>query len=173
MESSPLAPPEVRIQFKKVRRNVMRIIKTLLVVGCLGFAILAVPPATKADEWNKAVRITFKVPVEIPQMVLRPGTYVFCLTNSQGDRHVVQVFNADQSHLYENVLAIPASRRETTRDLDVTFEERPNGAPQAVKTWFYPGERDGQEFVYPNGNFTTTADLPTLNSALTTSQSGN
>jgi len=29
------------------------------------------------------------------------------------------------------------------------FSERPAGSPQAVKVWYYPGERVGNEFVYP------------------------
>src|SRR5262245_29980381 len=31
----------------------------------------------------------------------------------------------------------------------VMFSERPAGTPQAVKVWYYPGERIGNEFVYP------------------------
>src|SRR5207248_6344609 len=31
----------------------------------------------------------------------------------------------------------------------VTFEERPSGSPEALHAWFYPGDTDGFEFVYP------------------------
>jgi len=29
------------------------------------------------------------------------------------------------------------------------FAERPAGQPQAIQVWFYPGDRIGEEFVYP------------------------
>jgi hypothetical protein len=32
---------------------------------------------------------------------------------------------------------------------DVTFEERAPGLPQAIHTWFYPGDKWGFELVYP------------------------
>ena len=31
----------------------------------------------------------------------------------------------------------------------VTFRERPAGEPEALRAWFYPGKRWGEEFVYP------------------------
>jgi len=31
----------------------------------------------------------------------------------------------------------------------VMFAERPAGAPQAIQVWYYPGDRIGEEFVYP------------------------
>jgi hypothetical protein len=32
----------------------------------------------------------------------------------------------------------------------VRFAERPSGSPEALKAWFYPGARWGDEFVYPH-----------------------
>ncbi len=31
----------------------------------------------------------------------------------------------------------------------LTFKERGEGQPEAIKAWFYPGNAFGQEFVYP------------------------
>jgi hypothetical protein len=31
----------------------------------------------------------------------------------------------------------------------ITFDERSAGSPEAVKAWFYPGDNEGHEFVYP------------------------
>jgi hypothetical protein len=134
--------------------------KPLLMVLCLGVAVLCASSAAKADDWNKETSMTFNQPVEIPGMVLAPGTYVFKLLDSPSDRSVVQVFNADESHLYKNVLAIPAYRVETTDKPAVTFEERAKGTPEAVKDWFYPGDNYGQEFVYPEIKAATVAGLP-------------
>jgi LPXTG-motif cell wall-anchored protein len=31
----------------------------------------------------------------------------------------------------------------------VHFEERHSGAPEAIQSWFYPGDNTGWEFIYP------------------------
>jgi uncharacterized surface anchored protein len=125
----------------------MRSLKMLIMVlGVLG--LLGVPHA-RADEWNKKTTVTFKEPVEIPGKVLPAGTYVFRLMDSSSDRNVVQIFNSDQSELFATILAIPDYRQNPTGKAVINFEERPKGAPEAVESWFYPGDNFGQEFVYP------------------------
>jgi hypothetical protein len=127
----------------------MRVVKMFVMMLCLGVLALSVPLGARADEWNKETIMTFNKPVEVPGMVLKPGTYDFRLLDSAADRNVVQIFNADGSHLYENVLAIPAYRLEPSDKTIVTFEERTQGEPDAIATWFYPGDNIGEEFVYP------------------------
>jgi hypothetical protein len=127
----------------------MRVFKPLLVMFCLGVFVLSVPLIVRADDWNKETLMTFKQPVEVPGMVLKAGTYQFRLMDSPTMRNVVQILNADGTHLYKNVLAIPAYRLEPADKTVVTFEERAQGAPEAIATWFYPGDNSGEEFVYP------------------------
>jgi hypothetical protein len=90
--------------------------------------------------------------VEIPgnsAQILPAGTYVFKLLDSFSDRHIVQIFSADESHHFATILAIPNYRLRATDQTVITFAERPAGEPQAIKAWFYPGDNAGQEFVYP------------------------
>ena len=42
--------------------------------------------------------------------VLPAGTYVFKLMNPQSNRHIVQIFNKDQTKIYATILAIPNYR---------------------------------------------------------------
>jgi hypothetical protein len=108
--------------------------------------------AASAQTWNKRTSVTFSGPVEIPGVgtqVLPAGTYVFRLLDSQLDRHIVQIFNKDESHLYATILAIPNYRLQATDKTVMTFGERAVGEPQAIRAWFYPGDNSGQEFVYP------------------------
>jgi hypothetical protein len=81
--------------------------------------------------------------------VLPAGTYVFKILDSQTDRHIVQIFNADETQIYATILAIPNYRLKVTGKTVVTFRERPAGQPEALRAWFYPGENYGEEFVYP------------------------
>jgi LPXTG-motif cell wall-anchored protein len=77
------------------------------------------------------------------------GTYVFRLLDSQANRHIVQIFNEDESIVYATVLAIPNYRLKATDKTVITFSERPAGQPEALRAWFYPGANFGEEFVYP------------------------
>jgi len=140
----------------------MRVLKPLLLMFCLGVFVLSVPLSAKADEWDKQTTLTFNKPVEVPGMVLRPGAYEFRLADVASERNVVQIFNADGSHLYENVLTIPAYRLEPTDKTVITFEERVEGAPEAIKDWFYPGDNSGVEFVYAKATAPAVAALPAV-----------
>ena len=81
--------------------------------------------------------------------VLPAGTYVFKILDSQSDRHVVQIFSADEKTVYATILAIPNYRLKATDKTVITFRERPAGEPEALRAWFYPGRNWGEEFVYP------------------------
>jgi hypothetical protein len=109
----------------------------------------------KADDWNRKTVVTFSGPVEIPGVhlqgfgVLPAGTYVFKILDSQSDRHIVQIFNKDETMIYATILAIPNYRLKATDKTVITFSERPAGEPEALRAWFYPGRNWGEEFVYP------------------------
>jgi hypothetical protein len=129
----------------------MKFFKTLATVFCLvALCVLVVPTAT-ADEWNRETVITFSGPVEVPGVgaqTLPAGTYVFKIFDSLSDRHIVQIFNQDKTHVFTTILAIPNYRLKTTDKTVITFSERPAGQPEALKAWFYPGREWGEEFVY-------------------------
>jgi hypothetical protein len=120
--------------------------KLLCSVGLSALAILSV---ARADEWSQKTTFTFSGPVEIPGQTLPAGTYVFKLASSQSNRHIVQVFNKDQNHIFGTFLAIPDYRLHPSDKPIIRFEERAGGAPPAIKAWFYPGHNYGHEFVYP------------------------
>lgn len=126
----------------------MRNIRTtfcLLATLCFGAAVL---PGARADEWNKKTTMTFSQSVEIPGKILPVGTYTFKLLDSPADRHIVQIFDADGTHLITTVLAINDYRLKPTGETVVKFTERPGDAPEALRAWFYPGDDFGQAFVY-------------------------
>jgi len=129
--------------------------KLIATIICVCFVALALSPTVKADEWNRRTTVTFSGPVEIPGVHLRgwgvlpAGTYVFKILDSQSDRHIVQIFNKDQTKIYATILAIPNYRLKATSKTVITFRERPAGQPEALRAWFYPGRNWGEEFVYP------------------------
>jgi hypothetical protein len=105
-------------------------------------------PASAQTNLNQRTVLTFSQPIEVPGKVLPAGTYTFELHESQMNRHIVQVYDADGKKLITTFLAIPNRRLETTADTVVRFAEVAPGQPQAMRAWFYPGQTVGQEMVY-------------------------
>jgi hypothetical protein len=137
--------------------------KVMATIFCVGLMALVVSPRVEADGWNKKTVVTFRQPVEIPGGIILPaGTYVFKLLDSMSDRHIVQIFNRDQTHIYATILAIPNYRLQVTDKTVMTFGERWAGSPQAIRAWFYPGDNSGQEFVYPKRRAVELAKVTSL-----------
>jgi hypothetical protein len=133
----------------------MNLLKAKPAVLCAAVIATAFSPSVKADDWNQKTVITFSQPVETPGVhmkgwaVLPPGTYVFKLLGSPSDRHIVQIFNQDETVVYATVLAVPNYRLKATSKTVLTFRETPPGEPDVLRAWFYPGKNFGEEFVYP------------------------
>ncbi len=149
----------------------MKLFKTAAMVGSMALLGAAFAPGARADDWNSKTVITFSGPVEIPAVhltgwgVLPAGTYVFKILDSTSDRHIVQIFNQDETKIYATVLAIPNYRLKATDKTVMTFRERAAGEPEALRAWFYPGRNWGEEFVYPKSKavvLAKTAKLPVL-----------
>lgn len=101
----------------------------------------------KADEWDKTTLLTLSEPTQVMNTYLEPGTYMFKLANT--DRHIVQIFNRDRSHLINTIIAVPSYRVKVTDRPTFTFWETPPGTAKALRTWYYPDDNYGQEFTYP------------------------
>src|SRR5438309_7672490 len=149
----------------------MNWLKTLTTLCCMALASALFAPSAKADEWNRKTTITFSGPVEIPGVhlkgwgVLPAGTYVFKILDSLSHRHIVQIFNQDETTIYATKLAIPNYRLKTTDKTVITFRERAPGEPEALRAWFYPGRNWGEEFVYPKAKameLAKTTNVPVL-----------
>jgi hypothetical protein len=121
------------------------------VVACCGIALALGPVAvhSKADAWNKRTVLTIDQPLQVMDTYLDPGTYVFRLLNSSSDRHIVQIYNANENHLIATILAIPDYRIQPTGKSAFRMWETPAGYAAALRDWYYPGDNFGQEFPYP------------------------
>ena len=127
----------------------MKMIRIFFAMFGLALLLGAFSRPALADDWDKATKITFNEPVQVPGKVLPAGTYVFKLLDSASDRHVVQIFNEDHTQLITTVLAVPNERLEPAGKTILTYQERPADQPMALSAWFYPGDNMGQQFVYP------------------------
>lgn len=127
---------------------------SVLQVGALiAVGVCLAPPVIKADDYDKKTIVTLDQPTEAPGIVLQPGTYVIKLLNSSSNRHIAEIMNEQMNHLYALSFTVAAERVGPLTDKQnkqiLTFYEGKNGQPQAVRKWFWPGDTNGQEFLYP------------------------
>jgi len=107
-------------------------------------------PAARADESNKLTFLTFSRPVQLPGVTLPAGRYRFELADPVESRRVVKVQSEDGKKQLALLLSMENQLPEAAKDPVVLFAETPEGQPDAVKAWVYPGERIGYEFIYPH-----------------------
>jgi hypothetical protein len=109
--------------------------------------ILVGASASSAQLADRRAYFTFNTPVEVPGVALPPGKYLFRVANPEGT--IVQVLSADGTKVFSTAFSIPAIRPAPAEVPEVRLIEAPAGVPPAVKTWWYPGESTGREFIYP------------------------
>jgi hypothetical protein len=126
-----------------------RVLLTLTVVCCMTLAAGMFAFRAQAGVWEKRTVLTVDQTIQIRNTVLQPGTYVLRLADNMADRHIVQIFDRDQTHIIDTVMAIPNERLQPTGDSSFLFWETPPGTAKALRAWFYPGDDFGQEFPYP------------------------
>ena len=125
----------------------MRVMSRVFAIAAMTCLAAGVARTAPASEWNKETVLTFSRDVQVPGRVLPAGRYVFKLSDSLANRHVVQVFDG-QGRMLATVFSIPAVR-STAGGTHILFEGAPTGAPARIKAWFYPGQLGGQAFIYP------------------------
>ena len=123
----------------------MKVRKTLSILALiLTFTIML--PVVHADDWNQATRFTFNQPVQVPGHILPAGTYFFQLVGD--NHHLVQIFNQDRTTV---AILYSVSRERYGRHTEaaITLANRGGTQPQAIVAWFFVGETEGHEFLYP------------------------
>ena len=104
--------------------------------------------AAHAQPIDKRTFFTFSDAVAVPGATLPAGKYLFRLADES--RHeVVQVLSADGRKPIALFFALPVQRVDIPSKPQLRFMETAAGTPEAIQTWWYPGERTGYEFVYP------------------------
>jgi len=124
----------------------MRLLKTLVAAAALT-ACVATP--ARADENDKLTYLTFSKSIQLPGKTLPAGRYRFQLADTQESRRVIKVQSDDGKKQLAMLLSMPNQLRDVPKDPVVMFKETAEGQPDAVKSFNYPGERIGYEFIYP------------------------
>ena len=117
---------------------------------------LAIAQIVEAQTGRRQTKVRFSAPIEIPNpstksgvMTLPPGEYIFAMVDTGTSHHVVRVTDPTGKTVHSQVLTIPDYRLSATSKTVMYLGERPAGSPAAIKSWFYPGETNGERFIYP------------------------
>lgn len=114
-----------------------------------------------ADDYNRRTVLTIEQPMVVPGATLTPGTYTFILGNPETSRDVVNILREDGTPVI-SAHVTRVSRNNDNRDLALFVAMNENGAMPMLKGWFYPGDRDGYQFVYPMEQARTMARLESV-----------
>jgi hypothetical protein len=112
---------------------------------------------------SKQSEVVFNTWVAIPGGTLPAGSYIFQLADSRGSHHKVAIYDEVSRIQVATVDTIPVDRSMSvsSRDVrggDVSMMEGHGGfESDAVRAWFRPGARKGEQFVYGEGELTQTA----------------
>ena len=123
----------------------MRTIRNIAVIAIAAIAFALLAPGASAEIPIQKIRVTVSAPVEVPNLVLPIGTYVFeALENGR----VTRILSGDESHIYTTLLTQPEERREPMDSTVVSMIENPKGQVPRIDSWFFAGESIGSEFLY-------------------------
>ena len=122
-----------------------------VIAALLGLSLAAtlMPSTAQAQPADKLTYFTFSGPVALPGITLPAGRYAFRIVDTTTSRKVIQVLSDNEKKPYVMANTIPDTRRDPAKDATVSFYETPAGTPAAVKSWWYPGESIGYQFIYP------------------------
>ena len=118
-------------------------------LGCAAAVLAFVASTALAQPLDKRTYFTFKGPTAVPGVTLPAGKYLFRVANDTTSRNVIQVLSSDGMKSYALFHVLRAERPEPARNSEVRFMETAAGMPNALKTFWYFGERSGYEFIYP------------------------
>jgi hypothetical protein len=129
----------------------MNLLKKIAMVASMALVIGVLASTVKAeenDQWLTAVH--FAEPVQIGNLSLAPGNYVFQRSSDNGDRCIVMIYNTDRNEWQGMVVGIPAYRREDSHKLAFTFGEQKGTNKEVLEYWFYGNHLSGIEFPAEN-----------------------
>lgn len=118
----------------------------MITTATLGLLAASYAPSLRADERDKLTRITINQPLQVQDVVLAPGEYVFKLLSPDSSRTVVSIFDADGKQPEGIIIGLPAYRTNPADKDLFTVSRADGGQPAALKSWFYPGDNSGVEF---------------------------
>lgn len=123
----------------------------LIVPAVLAALMFGNAAPTRGQTADYQTYFTFSGPVTLPGVTLPAGKYLFRLADPSTSRKVINVLTADGKKSVAMLTSIPNRMARAPKDPEVRFMEVSGNTPPPIKTWWYPGNDTGYEFIYPRG----------------------
>jgi hypothetical protein len=142
------------------RQNSTFVLSVLTMLGLAALLSAAAPATAYADD--KKALVVFNTWVEVPGGLLPGGRYIFKEVDTSAG-HTTQIIDEVSGTYIVSVASKQTERLKSSGETvsleSVSLREGRHNSPDAVRAWFRPGSRKGEEFIYPNGVNAETAML--------------
>ena len=88
---------------------------------------------------------------------LPAGKYVFRHVGPNTGRTILQISNVETGKMQTTIMTVLAARSVAPQRPEIRFLETAANTPPAIATWWYPGQTQGWEFIYPRQQAMTLA----------------
>jgi hypothetical protein len=103
------------------------------------------PDDARANVADRKTEFSINLPVRVPgNVVLPPGQYVIKVMDRMAPG-LLAIMDKNETKLYTTFFATPQELREPT-EVRLLLGESPEGTPEQLKAWFYPGLNTAFEF---------------------------
>jgi hypothetical protein len=118
--------------------------RSALLISALLFGVAFAPHAS-ASRLNDTMVLTVRNgPVAVPGVVLQPGKYDLRFADLEHDSVSITTANGRSLGFFQ---VIPVSRHHHLGRPAVRLSEAHKQAPPEIRSFFYPGQRTGYEFL--------------------------
>jgi hypothetical protein len=112
----------------------------------LGILCACLMPVIRADEHTKEMLMSINGPLQVGDILLAPGQYMFRLTEPDVDHSALSIYNVQTNRLEQTIIGLPAYRLTADGKHSFTVSQPQAGQPAKLGTWFYPGDNFGWSF---------------------------
>jgi hypothetical protein len=134
----------------------MKTLTKMLLVSAFVAVVALMPVPAKADQGNWSTKVTIDQPMQVGNLVLRPGTYIFRRLDMVAP-DALEIYSVNAGEYDGIVLGIPAHRMAASDKSTLTLEQGKKGSPESLQYWFYPDTLGGLEFLPPQAHSVTPA----------------
>jgi len=104
------------------------------------------PEIARANVSDRRTEFSINLPVRVPgNVVLPPGKYVIKVMNPMA-AGLVTIMDQNETKLYTAFFATAQQLSKPAHEVRLLLGESPEGTPDQLKAWFYPGLNTALEF---------------------------
>jgi hypothetical protein len=109
--------------------------------------------------------------VAVPGHLLTPGDYVFRHISS-ANPHTFGIWSSDSSEFVGFFHIIRVERPDDRQNTEIDVSDADGAGVRRIEAWYWPGERDGYQFIYSKQDIERVDRLAQVQRALNTFSAG-